>query len=107
MALMSKLWSLSALSVELGINIRTLARRLRDSPPDGKLGQHDAWYLKSVLAALDRPQGSGGSSDAIVAIEQAGADVEDLLDQLRDADRETASWFVAVLARRSARSIVR
>jgi hypothetical protein len=34
MAMTKQLWSINALSVELGIDRRTLAKRLADLPPD-------------------------------------------------------------------------
>jgi hypothetical protein len=37
MAMTARLWSISALAVELGIDRRTAASRLRHVPPDGRL----------------------------------------------------------------------
>jgi hypothetical protein len=52
MAMLPRLWSLSGLSVELGIDRRTLAAQLASVPPDGKTGTRDGWRLTTVLAAL-------------------------------------------------------
>jgi hypothetical protein len=63
MSMRPKLWSLNALSIELGIDRRTLAAKLSDVPPNGKCGPHDAWRLTTVLAALGwgRPARTKGS----------------------------------------------
>ena len=54
MALVPQLWSLSALSVEIGVNVRTLASALRNVPPDGKVtAGRDGWRLLTALRALD------------------------------------------------------
>ena len=47
-----KLWSLNALSIELHLDRRTVAARLRDVPPDGKVRGHDAWRLETALPVL-------------------------------------------------------
>jgi hypothetical protein len=52
MAMLPRLWSLSGLSVELGIDRRTLAAQLASVPPDGKTGARDGWRLTTVLGAL-------------------------------------------------------
>src|SRR5919199_3632639 len=55
MAMRAKVWTLSGLEVETGRDRRTIARALRGVPPDGKIeGRHDAWFLRTALAALDR-----------------------------------------------------
>jgi len=45
-----KLWSINALSVELGMDRRTIASRLRNTPARGKHKGHDVWYLSDALA---------------------------------------------------------
>jgi hypothetical protein len=53
MALTAKLWSLSGLSVELGVNVRTIGQALSNVPADGTIeGGHSGWYLLTALAAL-------------------------------------------------------
>ena len=52
MAMTARLWSISALSVELNMDRRTVAAKLRNVPPAGKLGKHDAWRLTDVLPVL-------------------------------------------------------
>jgi hypothetical protein len=52
MSMRPKLWTISALGVELSVDRRTLASKLADVPADGKSGSRDAWRLTTVLAAL-------------------------------------------------------
>jgi hypothetical protein len=55
----SKRWSISALAVEMGMDRRTVAHRLRDVPPAGTEKGHPVWFLPDALRALGR-----GSSPA-------------------------------------------
>jgi hypothetical protein len=52
MSMLPKLWTLSALSVELQIDRRTLGAKLAEVPPDGKSGPNPAWRLTTTLVAL-------------------------------------------------------
>jgi hypothetical protein len=63
MSMRPKLWTISALGVELGVDRRTLASKLADVPADGKSGSRDAWRLTTVLAALGwgRPKRTKGA----------------------------------------------
>jgi hypothetical protein len=47
-----KLFSVNALSEEIGIDRRTMSARLRDFSPDGQLNGHNAYFLSSALAAV-------------------------------------------------------
>ncbi len=58
MSMTAKLWSISALSVELCMDRRTVAHGLRNLPADGQLRGKPSWYLTTALDAL-RP-GKGG-----------------------------------------------
>ena len=49
-----RLWSLNALSNELGRNMRTVSRAMKDVPPDGTVSKHRAWKLSTALAAMRR-----------------------------------------------------
>src|SRR4051812_42507385 len=60
MAMTSRLWSISALAVELGLDRRTVAARLRTVAPDGTLKNSPAWLLPTAVRAL-RPDGRGAS----------------------------------------------
>ena len=63
MAMMKTLYSISALSVELGRDRRTIACALNSVPPDGKTaGGRNGGHLQTVLQALDggiRRNGNG------------------------------------------------
>jgi hypothetical protein len=52
MAMTARLWSISALAVELRMDRRTVAARLSTVPPDGHLKGKPAWRLTTALAAL-------------------------------------------------------
>jgi hypothetical protein len=52
MAMTARLWSISALAVELCMDRRTGAARLSTVPADGKLNGKPAWRLTTALAAL-------------------------------------------------------
>ena len=75
MSMTARLWSISALAVELRMDRRTVALRLRNVLPDGQLHGKPAWRLTTALDAL-RPR-------------RAGPEQSDLLDcpGLHAADR--------------------
>jgi hypothetical protein len=52
MAMTARLWSISALAVELCMDRRTVAARLSTVPADGQLNGKPAWRLTTALAAL-------------------------------------------------------
>ena len=52
MAMTARLWSISALAVELGMDRRTVGKRLARVPPDGRLNGSPAWRLATALEAL-------------------------------------------------------
>jgi hypothetical protein len=58
MSMTARLWSISALAVELRMDRRTVALRLRSVLPDGQLHGKPAWRLTTALDAL-RPQKGG------------------------------------------------
>ena len=45
-------WSVNALADELGIDRRTVKKRLRDVPPAGKRGGHPVCYLADAMQAI-------------------------------------------------------
>jgi hypothetical protein len=47
-----RLWSANALSVELKVNPRTLAKALANVAPDGKIAGRQAWLLTAAVRAL-------------------------------------------------------
>lgn len=56
MAMTRQLWSINGLATELGMDRRTVARRLSAAPPDGKLKGKPAWFLETALRAMPRPR---------------------------------------------------
>ena len=46
-------WSLNGLETETGRDRRTLGKILSTIPPDGHLAKDPAWYLMTVLSAID------------------------------------------------------
>src|SRR5690349_15134212 len=82
---MPEIYSISALAGILERDRRTVAKLLSDIPPDG----HDAqgnprWKISTAVRALTMRSLVGGSA-VIDEIEQAGADVQYLLERLRAA----------------------
>jgi hypothetical protein len=71
MATPRKLWSISALSAEFGLDRRTVASKMASVPPDGRLRRNRAWFLGTAARAL--LAGSVNGADPIDAIaERAG-----------------------------------
>ncbi len=54
MPMTPKGWSISALAVELNMDRRTVAARLRDVPPSGTERGHAVWRLPDAVAAVYR-----------------------------------------------------
>ncbi len=53
MAMTPKGWSISALAVELNLDRRTVAARLRDVPPCGTERGHAVWRLGDAVRAIE------------------------------------------------------
>ena len=96
MGMRAKLWSLSGLSTELQRNPRTVARALRDTPPDGHLGRHPGWLMSTAAAALARYElnsaqlahrspAQAATVALISAIEPAVMQADQLVRRLRSA----------------------
>jgi hypothetical protein len=66
-----QLFTISSASVETGKDRRTISNALYGIRPDGKVGQHDGWYLKTILSALDGGSSSRGGSAAATDIAEA------------------------------------
>src|SRR5436309_10215148 len=85
MAMTTKLWSLNSLAVELGVNVRTLGRALSEVRPDGYLGKHPAWLLRTALDALAQRERAAGGDDAVLdELGHTAQLVKELLTRLRD-----------------------
>lgn len=53
MAMTKTLWSINGLAIELGLDRRTVAKRLGDVPPDGTTASgHKGWFLARALRVL-------------------------------------------------------
>ncbi len=100
MALQRQLWSINALSVELGIDRRTLAKRLQDLPPAQE--SPNVYRLRDVLDCLRQYQDNFPDFDAIptdVVIETVitslgNAFREQLPKTLRAAGRSDAKYIM-------------
>jgi len=69
-----QLFTLHGAAVELGITERALSARLRAVPPDGRIGRHDAYFLRTILAA-ERPiaaRNGGRNARRAPAVSQLG-----------------------------------
>jgi hypothetical protein len=67
LSMVRKLWSLSALSTELGRDRRTVSKILATTPPDGRPNGHPAWLLTTALRALyayEEPQPASAANSA-------------------------------------------
>jgi hypothetical protein len=93
MAMIPRLWSISALAVELEVDRRTMAAALKGVAPDGKEGRHDAWRLTTALTAL-----GWGPGAAIVD----GESYLDARTRWMRARAETAQHEAAKAAREAA-----
>lgn len=91
MAMRPQLFSANALAVELGRDIRTVARALRTTLPDGRIGTRDGWRLRTAIDALDRLEprrtGSRASAEpdegALETIEKITKDLDAGLTRMR------------------------
>jgi hypothetical protein len=61
MATPPRLWSLSALSAEFGLDRRTTAKRMASVPPDGLLARNAAWFLSTAAPVLLSKDGGGAN----------------------------------------------
>ena len=62
MSMVKGLWSISALSVELNLDRRTVAKGLRGVPANGRLNGHLAWHLQTALNALGKSDKTSSST---------------------------------------------
>jgi hypothetical protein len=73
MAMQPRLWTVNGLSVELGVDRRTTAKRLALVPTAGEIGGHAAWLMADAAPAVLKIPGSLllGDERARLAKEQA------------------------------------
>jgi hypothetical protein len=96
-----KLYSINALSEEIGIDRRTMASRLRDFSPDGQINGHAAYHLGTALSAVF--EGGPASvpdqlATALRHVERIAADLQRGLDSIElepsvDRRREMVQQF--------------
>jgi hypothetical protein len=67
MSMTPRLWSISALAVELCVDRRTVATKLRSVQPDGEVRGNPAWHLTTALDAL-RPRKLGPMEPDLSAV---------------------------------------
>jgi phage terminase Nu1 subunit (DNA packaging protein) len=102
-----RLWTVNGLSVELGLDRRSLATRLATTPPDSQVQGRSAWRLTTALAALGTPTRSRSELDqerARLAKEQAdGHELKNatLRNELIPTDVVVQSWQNAIARCRS------
>jgi hypothetical protein len=85
MAMTAGLWSISALAVEFGLDRRTVAARMRDVAPAGRIGAHAAWRLRDVAPILVRDAALARDRDVTVA--RSWRDTLLPIDESRDMTR--------------------
>jgi hypothetical protein len=107
MGMSPKFWTVNGLSVELGLDRRSLAVRLASTPPDSEIQGRPAWLLRTVLGALGqatRPQSELDVERARLAREQADGHAlknAALRGELLPADEVVAGWQAAIGRARS------
>jgi hypothetical protein len=65
MAMTAKLWSINALATELGMDRRTVAKKLSGVRPSGTLNGSPAWHLTVALEAIQRRRRRGEEDDQL------------------------------------------
>jgi phage terminase Nu1 subunit (DNA packaging protein) len=101
MAMLPKLYTVSGLAVELGMDRRTIAAKLRDVRADGEVHGHPAWRIRTaaiaVLGTGDRPDLSAARAKlASTQEELARLRVERERGLLLPADEVEGAWQSAI-----------
>jgi phage terminase Nu1 subunit (DNA packaging protein) len=107
MAMRPKLWTISGLATELGVDRRTVAARLAEVPPDSTVQGYPAWRMRTAVAAI--ASAGGGGSDLSGARAKLAATQEELtrlrIDRERGdllpAEEVVAAWQAAIGRARS------
>ena len=95
MAMTARLWSISALAVELRMDRRTVASRLHGVPPDGTIQGSPAWLLPTALRALHVKGAAGGPPAAAPPPPPVGYEIlAEIPDTMHGA--LTIGWLRAV-----------
>jgi phage terminase Nu1 subunit (DNA packaging protein) len=77
MAMTPQDWTISGLSVETGIDRRTLGKMLKDAKPVGRRGKSDLYRIEQVITAL-RGSSGGDYNEERTRLTKAQADHEEL-----------------------------
>lgn len=98
---MVRLYTISGLAQELGMDNRTLGKRMAGIPPDGKQAGRDAWKLKTALDALNEQTDNLNPAAEKARLDKARADLAELdlaerSGRLVDAARIEATWAAAL-----------
>jgi hypothetical protein len=98
MALKAQLLTLSGLETELGRDRRTLGKLLSNVKPDGKSGGRDAWFIATVLKALQSQDSEGlNPAGEKARLDKARADLAEMelaerTGRLVSAEQIEAAW---------------
>lgn len=100
MAVMVRLYTISGLAQELGMDNRTLGKRMASVKPDGKQHGRDAWKLRTALDALNEQGETLNPAAEKARLDKARADLAELdlaerSGQLVDAAMIEATWGAA------------
>jgi phage terminase Nu1 subunit (DNA packaging protein) len=82
MPMTRKLWSINALAIDLDLDRRTVASRIKDVPPAGELRKHNAWWLADVAPMLVSVQSSKTNSNSDETAVYAAAIAKERADKL-------------------------
>lgn len=92
MAMTKQLWSINGLATELGMDRRTVARRLAGVPADGRLHGKAAWLMTTALAAIN-DKGKAHSSRRHPMTEHFRSRIEDW-EELRLGGEDPIEWDI-------------
>ena len=93
MSMTARLWSISALAVELNMDRRTVATRLRNVLPDGEIRGKPAWRLTTALDAL-RPRRAGSPEPNLAGVADYLRPITALKDPVHRAAALMHVWTV-------------
>jgi len=98
MTMMPQEWSISALSVELDMTRRTIAKRIADVPPSSGEGRTKKYRLADVMASLIASEASGKMNDQARLLkaraDAAEFEVQRLHGTMVPAAEVEAAWHV-------------
>jgi hypothetical protein len=94
MSMTPTLHTIEGIAIELGFDRRTVARNLRDVPPDGTLRGKPAWRMRTAVKVLNRRDDRSGTGS-----EAAVDEIEALTEKLQ-AGFDRASEIADIEERR-------